>query len=219
VGLQYLTKAGIYEFWNWFDDRTWYPLGRVIGGTVYPGLTLTAGTMWWLVNAINIPLSVETVCVFTAPVFSAFAAWATYLLTKEVKGTGAGLTAAALIAMVPSYISRSVAGSYDNEAVAIFALVFTFYLYVKTLNTGSLFYATLNALAYFYMVCSWGGYTFIINLIPIHVLLCIVTGRYSSRLYIAYAPLVILGTLLAALVPVVGFNAVMTSEHFASFLV
>lgn len=28
-----------------------------------------------------------------------------------------------------------------------------------------------------------------------------------------------LGTLLAALVPVVGFNAVMTSEHFASFLV
>jgi len=79
---------------------------------------------------------------------------------------------------VPSYISRSVAGSYDNEAVAIFALIFTFYLYVKvrvfpsvafslkylfatlnmyemilqTLNTGSLFYATLNALSYFYMV-------------------------------------------------------------------
>lgn len=32
---------------------------------------------------------------------------------------------------MPSYISRSVAGSYDNEAVAIFALIFTFYLYVK----------------------------------------------------------------------------------------
>ncbi|KAG6471200.1 hypothetical protein ZIOFF_072301 [Zingiber officinale] len=247
---QFLTKNGIYDFWNWFDDRTWYPLGRVIGGTVYPGLTLTAGSIWWLLNNLNIPLSVETVCVFTAPIFSANAAWATYLLTKapahlfEVKGTGAGLTAAVLLAMVilfllvfllisdnqnvPSYISRSVAGSYDNEAVAIFALIFTFYLYIKssdlknytqTLNTGSLFYATLNALSYFYMVCSWGGYTFIINLIPMHVLLCIVTGRYSSRLYIAYAPLVVFGTLLASLVPVVGFNAVMTSEHFASFLV
>lgn len=33
-------------------------------------------------NALNIPLSVETVCVFTAPVFSAFAAWSTYALTK-----------------------------------------------------------------------------------------------------------------------------------------
>ncbi|XP_019436610.1 PREDICTED: dolichyl-diphosphooligosaccharide--protein glycosyltransferase subunit STT3A [Lupinus angustifolius] len=216
---QYLTKNGIYDFWNWFDDRTWYPLGRVIGGTVYPGLTLTAGTLWWILNSLNIPLSVETVCVFTAPIFSAFASWATYLLTKEIKGTGAGLTAAVLLAMVPSYISRSVAGSYDNEAVAIFALIITFYLYIKTLNTGSLFYATLNSIAYFYMVCSWGGYTFIINLIPMHALLCIVTGRYSSRLYIAYAPLVVLGTLLASLVPVVGFNAVMTSEHFASFLV
>ncbi|KAL3744906.1 hypothetical protein ACJRO7_014076 [Eucalyptus globulus] len=216
---QFLTKNGIYDFWNWFDDRTWYPLGRVIGGTVYPGLTLTAGTLWWILNSLNIPLSVETVCVFTAPIFSAFASWATYLLTKEVKGAGAGLMAAALLAMVPSYISRSVAGSYDNEAVAIFALIFTFFLYIKTLNTGSLFYATLNAISYFYMVCSWGGYTFIINLIPMHALLCIVTGRYSSRLYIAYAPLVVLGTLLAALVPVVGFNAVMTSEHFASFLV
>ncbi|TXG61446.1 hypothetical protein EZV62_012809 [Acer yangbiense] len=216
---QFLTKNGIYDFWNWFDDRTWYPLGRVIGGTVYPGLTLTAGTLWRILNSLNIPLSVETVCVFTAPIFSAFASWATYLLTKEVKGAGAGLTAAVLLAMVPSYISRSVAGSYDNEAVAIFALIITFYLYIKTLNTGSLFYATLNAIAYFYMVCSWGGYTFIINLIPMHVLLCIVTGRYSSRLYIAYAPLVVLGTLLASLVPVVGFNAVLTSEHFASFLV
>eukprot|EP00245_Coleochaete_scutata_P013789 TRINITY_DN5711_c1_g3_i1.p1 TRINITY_DN5711_c1_g3~~TRINITY_DN5711_c1_g3_i1.p1 ORF type:complete len:777 (-),score=168.48 TRINITY_DN5711_c1_g3_i1:459-2789(-) len=216
---QYLARNGVVDFWNWFDPETWYPLGRVIGGTVYPGLSLTAYYMWRVANALNIPLSVETVCVFTSPVFSMNAAWATFLLTKEVKGAGAGLTAAAFISMVPSYISRSVAGSYDNEGVAIFALVYTFYFYVKTLNTGSLFYATCNALAYFYMVCYWGGYTFIINIIPIHVLMCIVTGRYSGRLYIAFAPLIVLGTLLAALVPVVGFNAVMTSEHFGGFLV
>ena len=35
-----------------------------------------------ILNSLNIPLSVETVCVFTAPIFSANAAWATYLLTK-----------------------------------------------------------------------------------------------------------------------------------------
>ena len=71
------------------------------------------------------------VCVFTAPLFSAFCALAAYLFVKEIRGQGAGLTAAAFMAMVPSYISRSVAGSYDNEGVAIFALVFVFFLYVK----------------------------------------------------------------------------------------
>ena len=33
---RFLTKEGFYSMWNWFDDRTWYPLGRVVGGTLYP---------------------------------------------------------------------------------------------------------------------------------------------------------------------------------------
>ena len=35
--------------------------------------------------------------------------------------------------VVPGYISRSVAGSYDNEGIAIFALMFTYYLWVSEL--------------------------------------------------------------------------------------
>lgn len=42
-----------------------------------------------------------------------------YRITAEYvcvcKDAGAGLLAAAMIAVVPGYISRSVAGSYDNE--------------------------------------------------------------------------------------------------------
>jgi len=44
--------------------------------------------------------------------------------------------AAAFTAIVPSYISRSVGGSYDNEGVAIFALIFVFYLWIKSVHTG-----------------------------------------------------------------------------------
>ena len=25
---------GFYNFLNWFDERAWYPLGRIVGGTV-----------------------------------------------------------------------------------------------------------------------------------------------------------------------------------------
>jgi dolichyl-diphosphooligosaccharide--protein glycosyltransferase len=34
---KYLAKEGLYGFWNWFDSESWYPLGRNIGGTIYPG--------------------------------------------------------------------------------------------------------------------------------------------------------------------------------------
>ena len=53
------------------------------------------------------------------------------MASQEVRSTGAGLISAAFVAIVPSYISRSVAGSYDNEGVAIFALMFVFYFYIK----------------------------------------------------------------------------------------
>lgn len=38
------------------------------------------------------------------------------------KDAGAGLLAAAMIAVVPGYISRSVAGSYDNEGMRAAAM-------------------------------------------------------------------------------------------------
>lgn len=154
--------------------------------------------MWNILNLLKIPIDVQEVCVFTAPVFSAFCAIAAYLFMKEIRGPGAGLASAAFISVVPSYISRSVAGSYDLEAVAIFALVFVFYLYIKTLKTGSLAWAAALFFGYLYMVSSWGGYSFIVNLLPIHCLACIVFGMASYRLYVAYAPFVILGALAAS---------------------
>lgn len=30
----YMAMNGFYNFLNWFDERAWYPLGRIVGGTV-----------------------------------------------------------------------------------------------------------------------------------------------------------------------------------------
>ncbi len=76
--------------------------------------------------------------------------------TKEMKDASAGLLAAAFIGIVPGYISRSVAGSYDNEAIAIFLLMFTFFCWIKALKLGSALFGTVAAIFYFYMVAAWG---------------------------------------------------------------
>ncbi|KAG6828501.1 hypothetical protein H0H92_007776 [Tricholoma furcatifolium] len=207
------------EFWNWFDPTAWYPLGRVVGGTVYPGLMATSGVIYNLLRAVNLPVDIRNVCVLLAPGFSALTAWATYQLprfTKEMKDASAGLLAAAFIGIVPGYISRSVAGSYDNEAIAIFLLMFTFFLWIKALKQGSALFGTLAAVFYFYMVAAWGGYAFITNMIPLHALVLILMGRFSSRLYVAYSSWYAIGTLSSMQVPFVGFQPVRTSEHMAA---
>ena len=30
----HMVENGFYNFLNWFDSRAWYPLGRIVGGTV-----------------------------------------------------------------------------------------------------------------------------------------------------------------------------------------
>lgn len=114
------------------------------------------------------------------------------------------------------YISRSVAGSYDNEAIAIFLLMMTFYLWIKAMKEGSAMWGALCALFYFYMVAAWGGYVFITNMIPLHVFVLLLMGRYSGRLYVAYSTWYTIGTLASMQVPFVGFLPVRTSEHMAA---
>ncbi|THD18903.1 Glycosyltransferase family 66 protein [Fasciola hepatica] len=191
---RFMTENGFYEFHDWFDDMAWYPLGRIIGGTIYPGLMVTSSLLFYLLDLLHITVDIRNICVFLAPLFSSFTTVVTFLLTKEVWDTKAGLLASALIAVVPGYISRSVAGSYDNEGIAIFCMLFTFYLWVS----------------------SWGGYVFLINVIPIHVLILMVTGRFSHRLYVAYSTVYTIGTILSMQISFVGFLPVISSEHMGA---
>ncbi|KAK7207008.1 oligosaccharyl transferase stt3 subunit [Myxozyma melibiosi] len=213
---KYLVANDFYSFLDWFDDRTWYPLGRVTGGTLYPGLMVTSALIFHGLKALTLPVDIRNICVMLAPVFSGLTAYATYLFTREMKDHSAGLLAAAFIGIAPGYISRSVAGSYDNEAIAITLLMFTFYLWIKALKLGSAFWGALTALFYFYMVAAWGGYVFITNIIPLHALVLVIMGRYSSRLYVAYSSWYALGTLASMQIPFVGFLPIRSSEHMGA---
>lgn len=177
---------------------------------------VTSGVIYHILRFLTFPVDIRNICVLLAPAFSGLTALATYLFTKEMKDESAGLLAAAFIGIAPGYISRSVAGSYDNEAIAIFLLMFTFYLWIKALKLGSAYWGALCALFYFYMVAAWGGYVFITNMIPLHAFVLIVMGRYSPRLYVSYVSWYALGTLGSMQIPFVGFLPIRSSEHMAA---
>lgn len=92
----------------------------------------------------------------------------------------------------------------------------TFYLWIKAVKEGSALWGVGTAIFYFYMVASWGGYVFITNMIPLHVFILILMGRFSARLYVSYSTFYAVGTLASMQVPFVGFLPVRTSEHMAA---
>lgn len=82
---RFLTEEGFYNFHNWFDDRAWYPLGRIIGGTIYPGLMVTSALLYHVLHFLNVTIQIRNVCVFLAPFFSSLTVIVTFHLTKELK--------------------------------------------------------------------------------------------------------------------------------------
>jgi dolichyl-diphosphooligosaccharide--protein glycosyltransferase len=178
---------------------------------------VTSGAIYHALRALTIPVDIRNICVLLAPGFSGLTAFATYLFTNEMSSSpSAGLLAAIFMGIAPGYISRSVAGSYDNEAIAIFLLVFTFYLWIKAIKVGSIFWGALCALFYGYMVSAWGGYVFITNLIPLHVFVLLAMGRFSPRVYVSYCTWYALGTLASMQIPFVGFLPIRSSEHMSA---
>ena len=178
---------------------------------------VTSGVIYHILRLLSIPVDIRNICVLLAPAFSGLTAFAMYLFTSEMSSSpSAGLLAAIFMGISPGYISRSVAGSYDNEAIAIFLLVFTFYLWIKAVKNGSVMWGALTALFYGYMVSAWGGYVFITNLIPLHCFILILMGRYSPRVYIAYTTWFALGTLASMQVPFVGFLPIRSSDHMSA---
>lgn len=215
---QYLIDNGMQSFHDWFDPTSWAPFGRVVGATLYPGLMWTAALVHWFLNLAGIVVNARQVCVFLAPWMASNTTVAVYLLGKEIRNSQTGLLAAAFVALVPGYISRSVAGSFDSESVAVFALVLTFFFFIKSVNTGCMFWASMASLAYFCLAASWGGYVFAINMIPLYTVVLVAAGRFSHRLYIAYSVFYVMGTLFSMQIEFIGHQAVQSAEHMAALL-
>lgn len=174
----------------------------------------TAGTQYHIQNKIiGISIDIKYVCVFLPAFMSALLCGLLYIITKDIYSSNAGLLAALFYAILPAATSRSIAGSFDNECTSIFALIFSFYLWQKAVNSGNLLLTVLSAFGYYYMVASWGAYIFVLNLIGVHVLILIILGKYSNKMYISYSGFISLGVLLSSLVKFIDDDSLSLQPH------
>lgn len=232
---EYLGQHGIWEFFHWYDYKVWYPIGRPVGTTIYPGMQLSSVAIWRVLNDIvGHTISLNDVCCYVPTWFGVSATTFLGLLAAECANSWiAGWAAASIMAIVPAHIMRSVGGGYDNESVALTALTGTFYCWCRALRDDpkasdpraatrdSYIWGTLTGFAYIYMAAAWGGFTFVLNMIALHAAVLTLLGQYSSKLHRAYTLFYVIGTLGAMQVPVIGWTPVRSLEQLgalASFL-
>jgi len=228
---EYLAANGWHAFFHWFDYMSWYPLGRPVGTTIYPGMQITAVAIWRALGKLGSAISLNDVCCLVPAWFGVSASILVGLFAAECSGRkSAGAFAALIMAIVPAHIMRSVAGGFDNESVATTALVATFYCWVRALRdrptardgeatADSYAFGVLCGLAYVYMVSAWGGYVFVVNMIGAHAAALAAGGRYSSKLHRAYSLFYVIGTAGATRVPPVGLAPLRSLEQMLPLLV
>lgn len=217
---QYLADHGMEKFFKWYDYRSWYPLGRPVGTTIYPGMQVLSVSVWKILNMISIPVSLNDVCCFVPCWGGVTASLLVGLLTREcTDSTNSGIVAAGVMSIIPAHLMRSVGGGYDNESVAVSALCLTFFLWCRSLRTPKSWpFGILTGLAYFFMVAAWGGYIFVINMIGVHAAVLIGLGHYSTSLYRAYTLFFVIGTAGAIQVPVVGWTPLRSLEQICPLI-
>jgi dolichyl-diphosphooligosaccharide--protein glycosyltransferase len=69
------------------------------------------------------------------------------------------------------------------------------------------------------MACTWGAYTYVLNLIALHAFVLILLGRFSSKLYYAYSLFFVIGTAGALQFPIVGWQPFDSMEQISALLV
>lgn len=178
-------------------------------------MMITAWIEHMVLNALGWDISINDVCVFIPAWFAILTCFFVYLLGKEISGSAnVGVISAAVMAIIPAHMMRSVAGGFDNESVAVAIMAATYYLWVRSLRTDNSWpWAFLCAAMYVYAVASWGAYTFVINVIGIHAGVLVLLGRYRANLHHAYSIFWVIGTAGALQFPIVGLQPISSLEQ------
>ncbi|CDR96065.1 oligosaccharyl transferase STT3 subunit, putative [Babesia bigemina] len=205
---KFMLRHGLRNFWKSFDDGSWYPFGRAVGQTVYPGLMLAAYAAHQALQYIGVDVDLKTVCVFLPAVLSAGTVYAVYLLAKEISHNECvAVTSAFFVGPMPALVSRTTAGTqpadqhnsrtagaFDNEAVAIMLMVMSLYAWLRAVRDASIARSAGAAVTTFLMALSWGGYVFVVNAIAAFTLAAVLlraSAESVCAVYIVYHALTV----------------------------
>jgi len=198
-----MVENGFLHWTTWQDQRSWWPWGRDMAYTSFPGLALTAASLYTVLNALGVPMAptitentlandpIYNFVVVFPVILATLTCLALYFLGKDIGGKEVGLFAAFFLALNASYIGRTSLGFFDDETVGIFALILFSLFFLRSIDQekstrATSIYAIVAGLSLGYLFISWGAARYPVGLTLVFVLVLLVLRRYSSRLLTSY---------------------------------
>lgn len=219
---EYVVENGYASWWTWHDDMSWYPLGRNVANSAYPGIPFSAAFVYNLITFFGANVTVYDVSLYFPLLMASLTCIATYYFAKDLKGKAAGAFAALFMAINPAFIRRTSLGFFDTENIGIFSMVLIGLFFLRSFDVKNRLekrtvYGILSGLAFGYLFASWGAAKYMTGLIMLYMLMMVFTKKYETRHFISYALTIGIGFMIVMMVPRLGVNSLLKLDSLVAF--
>jgi len=212
---EYIIDNGFLNFLTWYDTFSWYPYGRLTGASLYFGVPLAIVLVYNVLTFVGFNVTVQFAATLVPVIFGTITIMVIYLLATELISRRAGLFAALVMSVTPSFLSRSILGFVDNESIGVLFTVLTFYFFSRAFLRDSNKSAILAGFFMFALASSWGAFRFAYDLFPVIALVMVITGKMTPRFLRAYVTTISISTILLIMVPRTGGKFINDLEGLA----
>jgi len=187
-----IVNDGYFSWLDWRDPQRWYPWGAYVPKRNLSGLPLTAATLYMIISALGVNVGLKDFCIIFPAVMGAITCIAIYFLGKDIGGKTVGLISALILALSPTYITRTSLGFFDDESVGVLGVILFFLFFLRAIDEkrsaeSSLVHGSLAGMSLGYLCLSWGAALYPIGITALFSLLIIILRRYNERLLITYS--------------------------------
>jgi len=217
---EYIVRNGFAAWFSWHDTLSWYPMGRNVAQSSFPGLPFSAAFIYNLLQVLGVKVSVHDICLFFPLLMASLTCLSAYFLGRDLGGNASGLLTAFFMAVSSAFMSRTSLGFFDTETIGIFCMVTISLLFLRSIEKDKpvekrVLYAIAAGLSLAYLYASWGASRYITGLLALFMFASILIKLFDRRYLVSYGFTMGVGYFFALFVPKLGPTFLLSMENFA----
>jgi dolichyl-diphosphooligosaccharide---protein glycosyltransferase len=192
---EYVVENGLTEYFEWHDDKSWYPKGRNISATSQVMLHITTAISYQIFAGDS---SLYDFTILFPVIIGSLTVIVIFALVRLFAGNTAGLIASILFAVSLPIILRGTLGWFKSEPLGIFYGLFGLYLFLSGISSKNKKIAALKiifgGISLAFGLASWGGTQFFI--IPIGIFILALPFVNKDHKFLLWSVPLFVGTFL-----------------------